>query len=85
MTHDNPYPGGENATRDRIRRYLKANYTNADGSVLSDARLTELLTEHDTIVERGRSTGSFIYYIGDQIAEAAGLAFHDGLGGGAKR
>jgi hypothetical protein len=77
MTYsDNVYPGGEDANRDRVRRYLKATYTEVDGTVLSDARLTELLTDQHGIVERGLADRASAYYVGDQIAEAAGLLFN---------
>ncbi len=77
------YPGQENATRDRVCRYLKENYSDPDGTPLSDARLTELLTDHASIVERGVEQLSYAYYVGDQVAEAAGLDWsgddnHDG-------
>jgi hypothetical protein len=67
------YHGQENATRDRVRRYLKENYRDPDGTQLSDARLTELLTDHAGIVERGVEQLSYAYYVGDKVAEAAGL------------
>jgi hypothetical protein len=67
------YHGQDNATPDRVRRYLKENYSDPDGTPLSDARLTELLTDHASIVERGIDHLSYAYYVGDQIAEAAGL------------
>jgi hypothetical protein len=67
------YPGQENATRDRVRRYLKENYRDPDGTPLSDARLTELLTDHASIVERGIEQLSYAYHVGDKVAEAAGL------------
>ncbi|MEU1811037.1 hypothetical protein [Micromonospora aurantiaca (nom. illeg.)] len=68
-----PYLGQENATPDRVRRFLTENYTEPDGAPLSDARLTELLTDHHGIVERGIRLLSYAYYVGDKIAEAAGL------------
>ncbi len=67
------YQGQEDATRDRVRRYLKENYSDPDGTPLSDARLTELLTDDSSIVEFGIDHLSHAYYVGDQIAEAAGL------------
>ena len=67
------YQGQENATRDRVRRYLKENYRDPDGTSLSDARLTELLTDHASIVERGIEQLSYAYHVGDKVAEAAGL------------
>ena len=67
------YHGQENATHDLVRRYLKENYSDPDGTPLSDARLTELLTDHAGIVERGVEQLSHAYYVGDKIAEAAGL------------
>jgi len=67
------YQGQEDATRDRVRRYLKENYSDPDGTPLSDARLTELLTNHGSIVEVGIDHLSHAYYVGDQIAEAGGL------------
>jgi hypothetical protein len=67
------YQGQEDATRDRVRRYLKENYSDPDGTPLSDARLTELLTDHTTMVEFGVDLLSHAYYVGDQIAEAGGL------------
>ncbi len=67
------YQGQENATRDRVRRYLKENYHDPDGTALSDARLTELLTDHASILQRGIDQLSHAYFVGDQIAEAAGL------------
>jgi hypothetical protein len=75
MAKEDPmtYCGQENATRDRVRRYLKANYSETDGTPLSDARLTELLTDHDGIVQQGIDMLSHAYYVGDQIAETAGL------------
>ena len=69
------YHGGEDASHDRVRRYLKANYTDADGTRLSDARLTELLTDHSAIVDRGLADRASAFYVGDQLAEAAGLSF----------
>lgn len=47
------YRGQENATRDGVRRYLRENYSESDGTALSDARLTELLTDHDGICAAG--------------------------------
>jgi hypothetical protein len=67
------YQGQEDATRDRVRRYLKENYSDPDGTPLSAARLTELLTDHSSVVELGIDHLSHAYYVGDQIAEAAGL------------
>jgi hypothetical protein len=67
------YQGQQNATRDRVRRYLKENYHDPHGTPLSDARLTELLTEHASILQRGVDQLSHAHYVGDQIAEAAGL------------
>jgi hypothetical protein len=67
------YQGQEDATRDRVRRYLKENYSDSDGTPLSPARLTELLTDHSSVVELGIDHLSHAYYVGDQIAEAAGL------------
>ena len=79
------YQGQENATRDRVRRYLKENYRDPDGTALSDARLTELLTDHASILQRGIDRLSHASFVGDQIAEAAGLDWsggEDGDGGG---
>jgi len=79
------YQGQENATRDRVRRYLKENYRDPDGTALSDARLTELLTDHASILQRGIDQLSHASFVGDQIAEAAGLDWsgdEDGDGGG---
>ena len=67
------YQGQEDATRDRVRRYLKENCTDPDGTPPSAARLTELLTDHSSIVELGIDHLSHAYYVGDKIAEAAGL------------
>lgn len=67
------YQGNEDATRDRVRRYLKENYTDTDGAALSDARLTELLTDHAEVLSTGISHLSHAAYVGDQIATAAGL------------
>jgi hypothetical protein len=67
------YQGQENATRDRVRRYVKENYRDPDGTALSDARLTELLTDHASILQRGIDHLSHAYFVGDQIAETAGL------------
>jgi hypothetical protein len=67
------YHGQENATQDLVRRYLKENYRDPDGTPLSDARLTELLADHASIVERGVQQLSYAYYVGDKVAEAAGL------------
>jgi hypothetical protein len=67
------YRGLENATRERVRRYLKENYREPDGSALSDARLTELLTDYASIVDRGVEMLSYANYVGDRVAEAAGL------------
>jgi hypothetical protein len=67
------YQGQEDATRDRVRRYLKENYSDPDGTPLSAARLTELLTDHSSVVELGIDHLSHAYYVGDQVAEAAGL------------
>lgn len=67
------YQGQEDATPDRVRRYLKENYTDPDGTPLSDARLTELLTDHHDTLQRGVDQLSHAYYVGDAIAEAAGL------------
>jgi len=78
------YQGQENATRDRVRRYLKENYRDPDGTALSDARLTELLTDHASILQHGIDQLSHASFVGDQIAEAAGLDWSgdDGDGGG---
>ena len=67
------YQGQENATRDRVRRYLKEHYRDPDGTALSDARLTELLTDHASILQRGIDQLSHASFVGDQIAETAGL------------
>jgi len=67
------YQGQENATRDRVRRYLKESYRDPDGTALSDARLTELLTDHGGILQRGIDQLSHASFVGDQIAEAASL------------
>ncbi len=67
------YQGQEDATRDRVRRYLKENYSDPDGARLSAARLTELPTDHSSIVELGIDHLSYAYHVGDKIAEAAGL------------
>ena len=67
------YQGQENATRDRVRRYLKENYRDPHGTALSDARLTELLTDHASILQRGIDQLSHASFVGDQIAETAGL------------
>jgi hypothetical protein len=67
------YQGQEGATPDRVRRYLKENYTDPDGTPLSDARLTELLTDHHGTVQRGVDLLSNADYVGDAIADAAGL------------
>jgi hypothetical protein len=69
------YQGQEDATRDRVRRYLTENYSDPDGTPLSAARLTELLTDHSSVVELGIDQLSHAYYVGDKIAEAAGLAW----------
>jgi hypothetical protein len=66
------YQGQEDATRDRVRRYLEENYSDPDGTPLSAARLTELLTDHSSIVELGIDHLSYAYHVGDKIAEAAG-------------
>jgi hypothetical protein len=68
-----PYEGTEEATPERVRAYLRAQYTDTDGSPLSDARLTELLTEHATHMRRAGELGSFAYWAGDKIAAVAGL------------
>jgi hypothetical protein len=65
------YQGQEDATPDRVRRYLKENYTDPDGP-LSDARITELLTDHHDTLQRGIDQLSHAYYVGDAIADAAG-------------
>ncbi len=67
------YQGQENATRDRVRRYLKENYRDPDDTALSDARLTELLTDHASFLQRGIDQLSYACFVGDQVAEAAGL------------
>lgn len=67
------YNGNEEATRERVRRYLKANYVDTDDTPLSDARLTELLAEHHETLTRGIGYRSHASYVGDQIAEAVGL------------
>jgi len=67
------YQGNEDATHDRVRRYLKENYTDPDGTPLSDARLTELLTDHHDTLQRGIDQLSHAHYVGDAIAESAGL------------
>jgi hypothetical protein len=67
------YKGNENATRDRVRRYLKENYVDTDDTPLSDARLTELLADHDQTLTQGIEVLSHACYVGDQIAEAVGL------------
>jgi hypothetical protein len=67
------YQGQEDATRDRVCRYLKENYGTPDGRPLCAARLTELLADHRSIVELGIDHLSYAYYVGDKIAEAAGL------------
>lgn len=67
------YEGDENATPELVRRYLRENYADADGSPLSEAQLTKLLVDHRRSVERGVAMLSHASYVGDQIAEAAGL------------
>jgi hypothetical protein len=67
------YQGQEDATRDRVRRHLEENYSDPDGAPLSAARLTELLTDHSSIVELGIDHLSYAYDVGDKIAEVAGL------------
>jgi hypothetical protein len=67
------YQGQEDATRDRVRRYLEENYSDPDGTPLSAARLTELLTDHNSIVELGIDHLSYANHVDDKIAEAAGL------------
>jgi hypothetical protein len=67
------YDGNEDATRDRVRRYLKENYVDTDATPLSDARVTELLADHHETVTRGIEYLSHACYLGDQIAEAVGL------------
>lgn len=47
------YDGSEDATRDRVRRYLKENYVDTDDTPLSDARLTQLLADHHETLTRG--------------------------------
>jgi hypothetical protein len=69
------YEGREEATRDRVRRYLKENYADRDGYPLSEARLTELLTDHGDTLTDGERHLSYTYYVGDQVAEAARLAW----------
>ena len=67
------YDGNEDATRERVRRYLKENYVDTDDTPLSDARLTELLADHNETLTQGIEYLSHASYVGDQIAEAVGL------------
>lgn len=67
------YHGNEDATRDRVRRYLKENYVDTDDTLLSDARITELLAGHNETLTRGIEYRSHASYVGDQVAEAVGL------------
>jgi hypothetical protein len=75
---DVTYHGPEQATPQRVRHYLKDNYVDPDGTPLSQARLTELLTDHDPTVQTGIMCLSYAYYVGDQIAEAADLRWNSG-------
>ena len=67
------YEGTEDATRERVRRYLKENYVDTDDTPLSEARLTELLADHHETLTQGIEYLSHARYVGDQIAEAVGL------------
>jgi hypothetical protein len=67
------YEGTEDATRERVRRYLKENYADTDATPLSAARLTELLADHEDTLTHGIEFLSHARFVGDQIAEAVGL------------
>jgi hypothetical protein len=77
MTTTEPQPrysGTEEADTTSIERYLRENYTE-NGEPISRERCSELLREHDSDeIDKGiRIFRSHASYLGDKVAEAAGL------------
>ncbi|MEU1761260.1 hypothetical protein [Micromonospora sp. NPDC005652] len=69
------YAGQENATVDRVTRYLRENYGEADGTPLTEERLSELVVKHVSTIRKAIEFASFAYYPGDQIARAEKLDY----------
>jgi hypothetical protein len=70
---DTRYWGAENATPDRIRRYLVSSYEGVD-----EACAARLVNTHRELVETGVALASHAAYVGDQIAEREELDWIEG-------
>ncbi|MFG3710923.1 hypothetical protein [Micromonospora sp. NPDC047730] len=69
------YTGREEATMDRVVRFLRDNYGHSDGSPLTEERLLELTIKHADVIRTAITLGSFAYYPGDKIAAAERLEY----------
>ncbi|GAA3751230.1 hypothetical protein [Micromonospora maritima] len=68
------YDGQEDATVDRVARYLRDNYGPNDAQ-LTEEQLLDLVAAHASTIRQAIEMGSFAYYAGDEIADAAGLDY----------
>lgn len=75
MTDDKRFDGCVDASARTVRRYLFDNYGWFDRPKgrMSPPELDELMLSHSDLVEKGMSMGSHAHYVGDLIAERAGL------------
>lgn len=64
------YYGAENATVERVRRYLVENFVD-----VSDARASALIGDHRDLVNTGIAMVSHAAYVGDQIADREELVW----------
>lgn len=68
------YDGRENASVERVVRYLRENFYE-NGAPLGDERLLDLVIRQNALIRTAIIMGSFAYYPGDQIADAESLLY----------
>jgi hypothetical protein len=66
-------PGNDTASADTVTDYLLDNYTEPDGTPLTRSRAAQVITEHGEYLRAGARLHSFASYVGDKIADDAGL------------
>lgn len=68
-----PYDGAEPATEDTVVRYLLENWRTPQDEPLTRNDALNAIGQHEEFLAQGQRMGSYAYYVGDQVAEAAGL------------
>ncbi len=69
------YDGCENATADRVIRYMLANYARPDGTTLTYADAHDLVLKHVGKLSEAIDFASYAHYPANKIADEEDLAF----------